>query len=719
MERPDTVGEPTPRSAKKHLRELRLLRSRVTELESQLGGESHLESRLGHAQRGLGATRSAADLLAPNRDALAVSLSLPGLPGLVLPRQVQDAGLLPAGTPRRPRKPARHTPADAPAPAPRGSAGAGQPVTRQQVMRQASMRRRPDDGDFSSQLLGATETRFMEKFGICVSEIMHIPAPLQRLVYEEVLHSTDARQVHRLIAGNDAEACDAVFELEKKGGSSCRLAVSEFRKTIIRLFRDRLPAANLRPRPTTRESMSRGNSRGKSRGEARRVHADETKSRTTTPVAAARPTADDAAARRTADPPRLALPPLTGPFAADAFAADAFAADAFAADARGLAAFSKALLVFSKAAPAPAAKASALVHASPVRLRPRVLRQETGLEAKAPARPFEGVCVAAEPPTAVSHAPGRIPNSDAFAKSRYKAPTPTGSVPVLDAVSSYLEKRCLDAAVAGPRPVARQEVVAISVLVGRGKYNPIHKMHLRHFVIARQYLETHTRYAVLGGLLLPKHGTEVRQRCRTQPRTIIPPRHRLGLTRAAVGARAWLTVDSWEVTRRRILDYLSTLEHVRSLFSDRAAAVKMVYLVAPDDLPKLNLEELRDAGHLCISICRPQQFERLLAQMGTRWMGVAMVVEDSALLGADLESVTAAKVRSALAKSGDVSSVEASLPCGVCDYMLRHRIAEKMAGSELWSRWDKDLDDGEGAADRGYRSNPKKIVYESSTHIKS
>ena len=122
------------------------------------------------------------------------------------------------------------------------------------------------------------------------------------------------------------------------------------------------------------------------------------------------------------------------------------------------------------------------------------------------------------------------------------------------------------------------------VLVGRGKYNPIHKMHLRHFVIARQFLEERTRFSVLGGLLVPKHATDVRQRCRTRPQEIITPRHRLAMVRAAVGGSPWLTVDSWEITRRRVLDYLSTLDHIRQLFEQRfpdlMAPVRFVLLLS-------------------------------------------------------------------------------------------------------------------------------------------
>jgi nicotinic acid mononucleotide adenylyltransferase len=70
---------------------------------------------------------------------------------------------------------------------------------------------------------------------------------------------------------------------------------------------------------------------------------------------------------------------------------------------------------------------------------------------------------------------------------------------------------------------------------------------------------------VLGGLVSPAHATEVRTRYRQQPLEIIPPRHRLAMARCAVGDSTWLTVDPWEITRRRVMDYMSVLEHVTQL----------------------------------------------------------------------------------------------------------------------------------------------------------
>ena len=104
----------------------------------------------------------------------------------------------------------------------------------------------------------------------------------------------------------------------------------------------------------------------------------------------------------------------------------------------------------------------------------------------------------------------RLKNSNAKLSA-----APDAGVPVIENVCHHLAQRVAEL-------VSAETSRPKTVLVGRGKYNPMHKMHLRHFVIARQYLEERTRFSVLGGLLVPKHATEVRQRCRTRPREIIP-----------------------------------------------------------------------------------------------------------------------------------------------------------------------------------------------------
>ena len=82
-------------------------------------------------------------------------------------------------------------------------------------------------------------------------------------------------------------------------------------------------------------------------------------------------------------------------------------------------------------------------------------------------------------------------------------------------------------------PSTRQKVI----LVGSGVYNPLHRLHLRMFYLARQFLEGHSHFEVLGGIVSPSHSTAVRQKFRQKPKEIIPPKHRLAMARLSVGDR--------------------------------------------------------------------------------------------------------------------------------------------------------------------------------------
>ncbi|CAB1117580.1 unnamed protein product [Ectocarpus sp. CCAP 1310/34] len=122
------------------------------------------------------------------------------------------------------------------------------------------------------------------------------------------------------------------------------------------------------------------------------------------------------------------------------------------------------------------------------------------------------------------------------------------------------------------------------LIVGSGTFNPVHKIHIRRFYLARNYLEMQkgASMRVVGGIVSPSHPTLVRQRHRVRAAEIIPPKHRLSMARAAVGKGSWLAVDSWEVTRKRIMDYMSVLEHVKEVchetFPGHAGDITILYM---------------------------------------------------------------------------------------------------------------------------------------------
>lgn len=226
------------------------------------------------------------------------------------------------------------------------------------------------------------------------------------------------------------------------------------------------------------------------------------------------------------------------------------------------------------------------------------------------------------------------------------------------------------------------------------------------------------------------------------------------MARAVVGDSSWLTVDAWEVTRRRTLDYFFVLEHARELFAATcfagglsgghlggdAPAIRFVYLAPPSTLKQLSPEMLRDAGHGCLTIARPRETDQLLSELGARWRGVAFIVEDTAVLEVSLERTSSSRVRAELVKAvrsappravamaaaasgpaaggraddddddGELGGARAMIPPAVVDYLSRYRIGAKMAGRESWSERDKEFRlDGDHDPDRPYMSQSRRV----------
>ena len=70
------------------------------------------------------------------------------------------------------------------------------------------------------------------------------------------------------------------------------------------------------------------------------------------------------------------------------------------------------------------------------------------------------------------------------------------------------------------------------------------------------------------------------------------------------------------------------------------------------------------------------------------------MVEDNALLSAELESSCSSKIRHAL-MSGDFDEIATKIPGATLDYIKCHQLATKMSGIEEWTRLDRAFADGE------------------------
>ncbi|KAF0698322.1 Aste57867_11042 [Aphanomyces stellatus] len=246
-----------------------------------------------------------------------------------------------------------------------------------------------------------------------------------------------------------------------------------------------------------------------------------------------------------------------------------------------------------------------------------------------------------------------------------------------------------------------QEVV---VLVSSGAYNPVHMLHIRAFYAARQvwlvcdcykpttwspqHIEANYKFPVVGGIISPSHDTYVRTKNRRKPREMIPKTHRLAMLEAATASSSWIEVDKWEITRRRVLDYLSTLTHVREICEHQFPQFKfrVLYVCGVNTIVKLSHTALKDEGFGCTIICRPNQTDMLHKHLGAKWSKIAIVVEDVGVLACELERATSFRVRQALIQG---ESCSAMVGKNVHEYMVRHRIADKIAGREPWTAEDR------------------------------
>ena len=229
-----------------------------------------------------------------------------------------------------------------------------------------------------------------------------------------------------------------------------------------------------------------------------------------------------------------------------------------------------------------------------------------------------------------------------------------------------------------------------AVLVGEGSFNPLTRMHLRSYFVAKQYLEGSAGFIVLGSLLAPSHGMTVRERFRQHPHEIIPSPHRLAIAQLMVQESKWLAVDPWEITRRRPMDHLSLLQHTRETLAEQLPGVeiKVLYMCKANAVPLLSAAQLRQEGFGVVCPCRATDYDLLKASLSAKWNGLIFPVEDTAVVDASMDVITSRRVRENV-RGG--SSVEHLVGTAIDQYFRLHRIGQKMAGIEEWTEEERRL----------------------------
>ena len=236
------------------------------------------------------------------------------------------------------------------------------------------------------------------------------------------------------------------------------------------------------------------------------------------------------------------------------------------------------------------------------------------------------------------------------------------------------------------------------VLVGIGKYNPVNQMHLHCFNVARQYLERHTKYGIIGGYMCPMHDKLVKNACRGDPRQAIPGRRRLDMCQIATANHKWVDVGRWEIVQKTgHLDYPEILHRMSDLFKTffqdhpncaDGKKVHTMYLCGGDDLVKCTPDNLREFG--CVCITRPGWIQKCADDFREQWKGIVHVVEDTSVVDVALADLSSTKVRRFMKLNKDVEPLVGS---NVHNYMRKHKLVEKMQPrtAEEWTEKDASM----------------------------
>ena len=226
------------------------------------------------------------------------------------------------------------------------------------------------------------------------------------------------------------------------------------------------------------------------------------------------------------------------------------------------------------------------------------------------------------------------------------------------------------------------------VLVSVGKYNPVHLIHIHMFEVAKHYLERHTNFAVVGGLICPSHDKFVRSECRGNLASAIPARRRAAMCRVLTRASSWIDVCRWEITRTcGFLDFPAVLETTqRYLRETLSPSLHVMYLCGIAQLVKCTPETLLTYG--CICVARVGREEEVADAFASQHPGSVHVAEDSTVLHYRLAGCSSTKIRRLLADGDPKGELADYVGVRVAQFMAKHGIAMRVAGRERWSEQD-------------------------------
>jgi len=121
----------------------------------------------------------------------------------------------------------------------------------------------------------------------------------------------------------------------------------------------------------------------------------------------------------------------------------------------------------------------------------------------------------------------------------------------------------------------------LCVLLGLGSFAPIHRMHVKAFDIAKEYLEANSPYIVVGGYLSPAHDIYVKAKLRSAH---ISGQHRMKMGDFACSSSKYWAMSGWECRQRYHMDFEGVLDHHARILGEQFKdyKIKIMFLCGAD-----------------------------------------------------------------------------------------------------------------------------------------
>jgi len=87
----------------------------------------------------------------------------------------------------------------------------------------------------------------------------------------------------------------------------------------------------------------------------------------------------------------------------------------------------------------------------------------------------------------------------------------------------------------------------------------VHRMHVKMFEIAKEYLENHLNCAVIGGFISPSHDKYVSKKLNN---THITAEHRFAMCEQALENSDWISLSKWEALQNGFVQFSEVLKSV-------------------------------------------------------------------------------------------------------------------------------------------------------------